>query len=58
MTHILSNLPEEYQTIMKILEEKLDDKDDPLSINMICDKITVIFLPNYQMIRTNNFNRI
>ena len=26
MIHILSNLPEEYQTIMEILDNKLDDK--------------------------------
>ena len=33
MTHILSNLPEEYHTIMEILEDKLDGKFTPLTID-------------------------
>ena len=32
MTHILSNLPEEYQTIMEILEDELDKEDNPFTI--------------------------
>ena len=32
ITNILSNLPEEYQTIMGILEYKLDDKENPWNI--------------------------
>ena len=43
ITHILLNLPEEYQTIVEILEEKLDDKDDPLTIERIRDKFLVKF---------------
>ena len=39
MTHILSDLPEEYQIIVDILEEKWDDDNDPLTIERICDKI-------------------
>ena len=43
ITHILSNLPEEYQTIVYLLEDKLDDKDDPLPIERVRDKIPVKF---------------
>ena len=43
MTHILLNLPAEYQTILEILEDKLDDKDNPLTIERIRDKISVKF---------------
>ena len=43
MTHILSNLPEEYQAIVEILEDDLDDEDDPLTIERIPDKILVKF---------------
>ena len=46
MTRILSKLPEEYQTTAKILEDKLDDKYDPLTIERIRDKHSVKF---YQM---------
>ena len=41
MTHILLNLPEEYQTIVEILEKKIDDKENPLTIERICDKLLV-----------------
>ena len=37
MTHILSNLSKEYQTIVEILENKLNDKYDPLIIERIYD---------------------
>ena len=43
MTYIISNLPEEYQIIVEILEDKLDDDNGPLTIDMICDKLYVIF---------------
>ena len=43
MTHILSNLPEEYQTIVEILEDELDDKDYPLTIERIHDNLSVKF---------------
>ena len=32
MTHILSNLPEEYQIVVEILENKLDDEDNTLTV--------------------------
>ena len=41
MSHILSNLPEEYQTIVEILEYKLDDDSDFITIERIRDKILV-----------------
>ena len=41
MTHILLNLPEEYQTIMEILKEELYDNDGPLTIERICSNILV-----------------
>ena len=41
MTHILLNLPEEYQDIVKILEDKLDDKDEPITIDRIYEKFLV-----------------
>ena len=54
MTHILLNLPEEYQTIVEILEEKLHDKDDPLTIERIRDKLSVKFdLMNEQSVPRN-----
>ena len=43
MTHILLNLPEEYQTIVENIEDKLYDKDNPLTIESIRDKILVNF---------------
>ena len=43
ITHILLNLPEEYQNNVQILEEKWDDTDDPLTIDIICDKLSVKF---------------
>ena len=41
MSHILSNLPEEYQTIVEILEDKLDNDSDFITIERIHDKILV-----------------
>ena len=35
MTHILSNLPEKYQTIVEILEDKLNEEQHPLNIERI-----------------------
>ena len=35
MTHILSNFPEEYQTMVEILEDELYDKNVPLTIERI-----------------------
>ena len=43
MTHILSNLPEEYQKSVEILKEKLDKKYHPLTIERIGDKLSVKF---------------
>ena len=43
MTRILLKLTEEYQTIIKILEEKLYDKYDLLTIESIIHKILVKF---------------
>ena len=43
MTHILSNLPEEYQTIIEGLEDELDDNNYSLTIKMICDNLSVKF---------------
>ena len=39
MSHILSNLLEEYQTIVEILEDKLDDDSDFITIERIREKI-------------------
>ena len=41
MSLILSNLPEEYQTIVEILEDKLDDDSDFITIERIREKILV-----------------
>ena len=49
MSHILSNLPEEYQTIKEILEDKLDYNSEFITIERIRDNILV----NYDQI-TNN----
>ena len=46
MTHILSTLPGEYQTIVEIIEDYIYDKYNPLIIENIRDKLTVKF---YQM---------
>ena len=43
MTHILSNLPEEYQTIVEFLEDELYDKYHPLTIERIREKLSVKF---------------
>ena len=40
-SHILSNLPEEYQTIVEFLDEKLYDESDFITIQSIRDKILV-----------------
>ena len=39
MTHILSNLPKDYQNTIEILEDKLDDEENPLTIERINDKL-------------------
>ena len=41
MSHILSDLPEEYQTILEIIEDKLDDDSEFITIERIRDKILV-----------------
>ena len=46
ITHILSNLTGEYQTIVEIIEDYINDKYNPLIIENIRDKLTVKF---YQM---------
>ena len=43
ITHILSNSPEEYQKIVGILEDKLNEKDHPITIERIHDKLLVKF---------------
>ena len=43
MTHIILNLPEEYQTMVEILEYKSDDDSKPLTIERIRDKLSVKF---------------
>ena len=40
MTHILSNLTEEYENIVETLEEELDNDIDMLTIERILDKIS------------------
>ena len=42
ITHILSNLPEEYQAIVKILADKIDHKDYPITMENIRGKFSVI----------------
>ena len=39
MTHILSNLPEEYNKMVENLEDELDDKIDMFAIKIFRDKI-------------------
>ena len=39
MTHIMSNLPEEYKKIVENLEDEVDDNIYPLTIERICDKL-------------------
>ena len=41
MTNILLNFPEDYQTILETIEDKLYDKDHPLTIEKIRHKISV-----------------
>ena len=41
ISHILSNLLEEYQTIVENLEENLYDDSDFITIEIFCDKILV-----------------
>ena len=43
MTYILLKLPGKYLTIMEILGDKLNDKDNHLTIERICDKILMRF---------------
>ena len=40
MNHIISNLPRQYENIVKNLEYKLDDKIDMLMIKIIWEKKT------------------
>ena len=41
MNHILSNLSEEYQTILEMIEHKLDYEDNPLNIERNGDILSV-----------------
>ena len=41
MTNMLSNLPKEYPNIVEITEDWLDDEDDPLTIEIIRDELSV-----------------
>ena len=43
MTHILSKLPEKYETIVEILEDKLVDKDKSHNIERIRNKLSSKF---------------
>ena len=43
MTHILSNFLDEYQTMVEIIEEELDYKYNPLTIDRIRDNLYVKF---------------
>ena len=55
MTHILSNLPEEYQTIVEILEGILDDENHPLTIKRVSNKLLVKYNQMYkQSSKTKN----
>ena len=40
MTHILTNLPEEYKNIFENLEEKLDDKNNMFTVERIRDNLS------------------
>ena len=39
VTYIISKLPEAYENVTKYIENKLDDKNDLLTINSICGKV-------------------
>ena len=39
MTHIMSNLPEEYKNMVENLEDELDDEIDMFAIEIIRDKL-------------------
>ena len=41
MTNILLNLPEEYQTILEIIEYELYAEDNPLTTKRIHDKLSL-----------------
>ena len=43
ITHILLNLPEKYQTVVEILEDKIDYKDVTLAGKSIRDNLSVKF---------------
>ena len=43
MTHIILNLHEEYQTIIEILEDKMEDKGNPITTERIFYKLSVKF---------------
>ena len=43
MTHIISNLPEEYQTIVEMIKDGLYKEDNPLTTKRICDKLSEKF---------------
>ena len=58
MSHILSNLPEEYQTIIEILEDKLDYDSDFITIERIRDKIFLKYEQINKKIKNKKFKRI
>ena len=43
MTYLLSNFPDEYQTMVEIMEYELDYKYNPLTIDRIREKLYVEF---------------
>ena len=54
MSHILANLSEEYQTIIEILEDKLDYDSDSITIERIRDKIFLKYEQINKKSRTKN----
>ena len=57
MSHILSDLPEEYQTILEIIEDKLDNDSDFITIERVRDKSFVKCDRTIKKIKTKNVRR-
>ena len=43
MIHILKNLPVEYENTVEVLERRLDDTLNPLSIEILCEELALKF---------------
>ena len=41
MIHILNNLPVEYENTVEVMERRLDDTMDPLTIDIIRDELSL-----------------